>query len=292
MYDQILFPTDGSEGAAAVSDHVFDLAETHGATLHVINVADTTHDSVTRIEGQIVDVLEREGEKLVQETAARAEERNLETVTDVLQGGVAETITAYAAKYDIDLVVMPTHGRTGIERLLLGSVTENVMRHSSVPVLTLDPDDLADVQYPYRNILVPTDGSESADAALQAGIDTAAIHDTTVHVFSVVDTASLGVDVYSTAQVDMLEEQATEEVARGGKLAEDASVEAVEAVEHSATIHRSICEYAEDNGVDLIVMGTRGRTGVERYLLGSVAEKTVRTAGVPVMTVAASEAEE
>jgi len=285
MYDRILFPTDGSDGAAAVRDLVFDLADTHGATLHIINVADTTHDSVTRIGGEIVDVLEREGERIVRETGERADERGLDTVTEVLQGGVPETITAYADEYGMDLVVMPTHGRTGIERLLLGSVTENVVRHSSVPVLTIDPDDLAEVQYPYRDVLVPTDGSGCADAALDTGIGIAAAHDATLHVLSVVDTVSLGVDVHSTAQIDALEEQANEAVARGGELAESASVAAVEAVEHSASVHRSIREYAEEHGIDVIVMGTRGRTGVDRYLLGSVAEKAVRTAGVPVLTV-------
>jgi Universal stress protein family. len=66
MFDRILFPTDGSEGADAVFDRVLGVAEAHDATVHVLNVADTTHDSVTRIEGEVVDVLEREGAEIVE----------------------------------------------------------------------------------------------------------------------------------------------------------------------------------------------------------------------------------
>jgi nucleotide-binding universal stress UspA family protein len=115
MYDRILFSTDGSDGATAVSDRVFDLAETHDATVHVLNVADTTHESVVRVGGQVVDALEQGGERIVRETAARANERN------------------------VDLVVMGTHGRTGFDRYVLGSVTEKTVRSAGVPVLTVPP---------------------------------------------------------------------------------------------------------------------------------------------------------
>lgn len=121
MFDRILFPTDGSDGASAAFDHVLDIAADHGATVHVLNVADTTHDSVTRIDGEIVDVLEREGEEIVEAVADRAADRGIETVTKVLQGGVAETIATYAGEHEMDLVAMPTRGRTGFDRLLLGA---------------------------------------------------------------------------------------------------------------------------------------------------------------------------
>jgi len=285
MYDQILFPTDGSDGAAAVSDRVFDLADTHDATVHVLNVADTTHDSVVRIGGQVVDALEQEGERIVRETARRAEGRDVDVVTAVPQGGVPETITGYAAEYDADLVVMPTHGRTGIERLLVGSVTETVVRRSSVPVLTMDPDRIADRQYPYRTLLVPTDGSAPAGAALELAVAIGERHGAAVHVLSVVDTTSLGVDVHSAAQIETLEERAERDVSEAVEAVEDASLDAVGTVERNSSVSGAICEYADEHDVDLVVMGTHGRTGFDRYVLGSVAEKTVRSAGVPVLTV-------
>jgi len=142
VFDRILFPTDGGDGASVAFDHVLDIAADHGATVRILNVADTTHDSVTRVDGDIVDVLEREGDEVVEAAADRAADRGVETVTEVLQGGVAETIAAYAGERGIDLVAMLTRGRTGLDRLLLGSTTERTVRTSRVPVLTVpDPDD-------------------------------------------------------------------------------------------------------------------------------------------------------
>ncbi|WP_144922854.1 universal stress protein [Halorubrum salsamenti] len=282
MFDRILFPTDGSDGASAALDHVLDLAADYDATVHVLNVADTTHDSVTRIGGEVVDVLEREGEEVVEAAAERAADSGVEAVTEVLQGGVAETIVTYAEEYGIDLVVMPTRGRTGFDRLLLGSTTERVVRESTVPVLSVRPDGEV-MRYPYRNVLVPTDGSARAGDALDRALALADRAGATVHVLSVVDVGTVGREGYSG--VDTLVEGAERTVAEAAATAEEAGVEAVEAVEVGSSAARGIQSYVDENDIDLVVMGTQGRTGVERYLLGSVAERTVRTSPVPVLTV-------
>jgi nucleotide-binding universal stress UspA family protein len=285
MFDRILFPTDGSEGAELVLDHVLDVARTYDATLHVLNVADSTVHSATRVGGEVVDALEEQGEEIVAEAAAAAAERGVSTVTEVHQGGVPETIVEYADARGIDLVVMPTRGRTGLSRLLLGSVTERVLRSSATPVLTVNPD-AAPIRYPYQNVLVPTDGSDTADVALEVGTDIATVHDAQLHVLSVVDVTSLGVDVYSEVQVDFLERRAETVIDEATEYARNQSVESVEGVvEYGSAVHRAIRSSVDEHDIDLVVMGTHGRSGLERYLLGSVAEKTVRTASVPVLTV-------
>lgn len=293
MYERILFPTDGSEGAAAVFDHAVDLAATHGATLHVLNVADTGRDSVTRVGDEVVDALVREGERVVDDLADRARDRNVDVVTEVLQGRPYETIVDYATDRDVDLVAMPTHGRTGLRRLLLGSVTERVVRQSEVPVLTMQPDGVDELRYPYRRVLVPTDGSECAAAALDVGVDVATTHDAALDVLSVVDVASLGVDVRAELQLDFLEDTAERMVAEATGTATDAGVGDVSgAVEYGSSVHRAILSYVDEHDVDVVVVGTHGRTGFDRYLLGSVAEKLVRTSPVPVLTVRDSDAGE
>ena len=108
MYDRILSPTDGGDGADATLDHILDLAADHGATLHVLNVADTTHDSVTRVGRDVVDVLEEEGEGVVDAAAERAADRGVETVTAVLQSGGGEAIVAYAGAAGGDLAAIST----------------------------------------------------------------------------------------------------------------------------------------------------------------------------------------
>jgi nucleotide-binding universal stress UspA family protein len=284
MFDKLLFPTDGSDGAAAVFDHALDVAEAHDATVHVVNVADTTRESVTQIRGQVVDALEQAGAETVQEAATRAGDRGVPTVTEVLQGEPYRTIVDYAETYGIDLVIMPTHGRRGLERFLLGSTTERVLRRSEVPVLTVRPDDDVTVRYPYRSVLIPTDGSDPANAALEVGLDVADAATAAVHLLSVVDVTSLGVDVRADIQTDALEESAHEIVETAAERASAAGIDPTTAVESGGSIPRVIRAYVADHDIDLVVVGTHGRTGFDRYVLGSVAEALVRTAPVPVLT--------
>ncbi|MFB6224447.1 MAG: universal stress protein [Haloarcula sp.] len=161
MYENILFPTDGSDGAATALDHARDIAESYDAALHVLNVVDTSspHIGMTvkdveeltpgmigeerdEVEPGMVGeehdlsetVLER-SRALVERAASEVD--SVDVVTVVEQGTPHRAILDYAAENDIDLVVMGTHGRTGIERYLLGSVAEKVVRTSEVPVLTV-----------------------------------------------------------------------------------------------------------------------------------------------------------
>jgi nucleotide-binding universal stress UspA family protein len=284
MYDQLLFPTDGSDGASAVFDHVLDIAAAHDSTLHVLTVADTSRDSVTRIGGDVVDALEQEGEGIVAEAAERAEMRGVSTVTEVLQGEPYSTIVDYADSRGVDLIVLPTQGRSGLERFLLGSTADRILRHAGVPVLTLRPDE--SIEYPYRNVLVPTDGSDCANEALRVGVEVAAADGAALHLLSVVEDAGLGLNVRTDAGVASMEGDAEGIVEEAAAFAADAGVEPASAtVESGGAVHRVVGSYAEDHGIDLIVVGTHGRTGLDRYLLGSVAEKLVRTSPVPVLTV-------
>jgi nucleotide-binding universal stress UspA family protein len=286
MIDKILFPTDGSDGAAVAFDHVLDVAHAHDATVHVLNVADTSRDSVTQIRGEVIDVLEREGATVVKEAAERASARDVPTVTEVLQGEPYSTIVDYAAGNDVDLIVMPTHGRRGLERFLLGSTTERVVRRSEVPVLTVRPDDDVTIRHPYRTVLVPTDGSDPASAALDLAVDVARAEEAALHLLSVVDVASLGVDVRADIAIDSLEESAREILETAERTATAAGVDpAATRVEFDTAIARAVRTYVADNDIDLIVVGTHGRTGFDRYVLGSVTEKLIRTATVPVLTV-------
>ena len=285
MFDRICVPTDGSDAAAAAFEHILAVAADHDATVHLLHVADTTRDSVTRIGGDVVDVLEREGDSIVTDAAERAADRGVETETAVRQGGVPETIVAYAEEVDADVVAMSTKGRQGMEHLI-GSTTERVVRQSPVPVLALRPGD-EETSYPYEDVLVPTDGSPAATAALERAIPVAKRAGATVHVLSVVETGGIGVGDH--IEIDVLSQYADDAVTDGVARAEDAGVDAVAAVEAASSAARGIRSYVDDSGVDFVAMGTHGRTGVGRSLLGSVAERTLRTAPVPVLAVPTQE---
>ena len=140
----------------------------------------------------------------------------------------------------------------------------------------------------YSTILVPTDGSAGADAALEEAIDLAAAFDATVHSLYVADTSAAQPETGYVDIVESFERIGEETTTEAVDQAERAGVEAVGAV-RTGLPHRTILDYAEEAGADLIVMGTHGRTGLERYLLGSVTEKVVRTADAPVLTIRAPE---
>ncbi|MEA5410013.1 universal stress protein [Haloarculaceae archaeon H-GB2-1] len=153
-------------------------------------------------------------------------------------------------------------------------------------MLTLRPGRIADSSYPYRSVLLPTDGSESATAALDQAVGLSRTHDAALHLLSVIDVGSLGTDVRALAQTEAIEANANEALDDAERYAKAESVDAVStAVVEGTSVPGSIRSYVEENDVDLLVLGTHGRTGLDRFLLGSVTEKLVRKSPVPVLTV-------
>lgn len=289
MYEDILLPFDGSESAAKVLHHASELAHWTNATIQVLYIADTARDSVTVVEGHTVDALVQEGKDIVAEAAKTLETLGVSYDTDVVQGNPAPGIAEYAERYDQDLIVMPTHGREGVSRYLLGSVSEKVVRLSSVPVLTvrMQPDE--QLAFPYRNILIPTDGSLASTHAAEHAVEFAASLDATAHILSVVEDFVLGPDVRSAIFEKEQEQAASDAVDAVVSEAETRGVaNTVRHIEHGTPVEE-ILDCIDSYEIHAVGMGTTGRRGTDRILLGSVAEQTVRSASVPVMTVAETE---
>jgi nucleotide-binding universal stress UspA family protein len=143
----------------------------------------------------------------------------------------------------------------------------------------------------YRNIVIATDGSENTQRAISYGIEIAKLSGATVHALYVVDTSS-----FSSIPMDAGWEEMYEIMRKEGEKAvfdvkergEAAGVEVREVLweGHPST---EIINFAENNDIDLIVLGTLGKTGLDRFLLGSVAEKVVRNSKVPVLVVRSEE---
>ncbi|MFC7098938.1 universal stress protein [Halobaculum marinum] len=284
MYDTILLPYDGSDGARAVLDHVAELADATDATVQVVYVADTSRDSVTTVGSEVVDALEQEGEAVVEEAKGTLVTAGVDVETDVVQGDPAATVVEYADRYGADLIVMPSRGRKGASRVLLGSVAEKVIRLSPVPVLTVRMREDERLQFPYERVLVPTDGSAAAGHAADHAVALAATLGAEVDVLSVVDDGGLAADVRSLVGDEDDDSEATAAVQTVADAAAEQGVDAVTAVEHGSPAE-TIEAYVDANDIDLVVLGTTGRGGLDRLLLGSVAERCARSVPVPVLTV-------
>jgi nucleotide-binding universal stress UspA family protein len=285
MYNDILFPTDGSDPAESVLEYALDIASAHDATIHILNVADTSRDSLTRIQDTVVDVLEQEGQQIVDEAAGRARERGVSVVAEVLQGDPYKTIVEYSEQSAVNCIVMPTHGRRGIQRFLLGSVTERVINTASVPVIAVNPQQDRARTYPCQHLLVPTDGSRGAELAVTEGIKVAKATGATLHLLHVVETGILGPDARSMLKEGELPDRANDIMAEAAKTVESASLDAVTSAIEVGEASREIRSYMEANAIDLAILGTHGETDFSRYVMGGVSAKIVRTSPVPVMWV-------
>jgi nucleotide-binding universal stress UspA family protein len=293
MYDDILVPTDGSASAERAARYAVVLADAYDARIHALCVVDERDYDGDVVGADVVD----SGRTAAQRGAGRA----VATVADLAEGSVethvttgvpSDAVLAYVADAGVDLVVMGTHGRTGVERFVIGSVAERVVRHADTPVVTVRATDAAPVWPPLDRILVPTDGSEAAAAALPYAFDLAERFDATIESLSVVDERATA-SVYTV-------ESALEAVAGGLEATADAATrDAVERADErgipatAAVVEglpsRAICAHAESSGADVVVLSSHGRTGLAHYLLGSVAERVVRNCTVPVFTVRADE---
>lgn len=137
MYDRILVPTDGSTGTAHVALHALELAEKHDATVYAIHIIDSNITAYLGDDETAAESLDSQAESAVGMIERMADSHGTECETAVREGDPAEAILEYAEDIEADLIVAGTHGRSGVKRHLLGSVSERIVRHAECPVLTV-----------------------------------------------------------------------------------------------------------------------------------------------------------
>jgi nucleotide-binding universal stress UspA family protein len=210
--------------------------------------------------------------------------------TRVERGDPVGHILACATALPVDLIVMGTHGRSGFERLILGSVTEKVLRKASCPVMAVPPPAVSAGKLPYTRLLCPVDFSDSSEAALRFACSLAEEADarlTIVHVFDWRGDEDVMTARFDTAAYfEAVERQARERL--DGLVTAEARVWCrPETVTAHGKPYREILALADANDVDLIVLGVRGRNPIDLALFGSTANQVVRRARCPVVTIPA-----
>jgi nucleotide-binding universal stress UspA family protein len=312
VYHRILVPLDGSPLAGCILSDVVELATLHRADVVLLRVASAHARIVSDLtEAQVHAVAEAEG--YLAEKEQRLAGHGIRVSSVVRYGQPAEEILDHARTSGIDLIAMSTHGRSGLERVLLGSVAERVLRESPIPVLlrrAVGPapagtgDEVREPQVPIRpqaalpsvqairHILCPVDFSRTSDAALgQAGMlahrfgaDLTVLH----VVYDPLDATCLHVPHPPEEQLreEMIREAERELQARVRRRLRDLPRAKTAVV--MGLPFREIVRYAEARQVDLIVMGTQGLSGLGHLIMGSTAERVVRTAPCPVLSIRAA----
>jgi nucleotide-binding universal stress UspA family protein len=222
--------------------------------------------------------------------AAGLNARGLDAETSVVMGDPADEILAAADAADVALVVMATHGRGGIQRLMVGSVADKVMRMATRPVLLVRPEETPAVEpIEIRQVMVPLDGSPLAEAALPLAVHIARATGAMLLLVRVEPFLTAGSAPYEAVpdftQLEADVVAAAEAYLR--KVAGDLPVGI-----HAETFvlrgfsAATLVEFAANEGVDLVVMTTHGRGGLRRLALGSTADRMVRS-GMPTLLVRA-----
>lgn len=297
MYNTIIIPVDGSTHSKRAAEHGLKLARRFEGNAHLLTVVDIQAAAgpfdAGGVDEAFVSRLESDGQDLLKEVQAALDTEGVTLETTVLRGSPARTIGEYADDQDASLLVLGTQGRTGIERYVVGSVAERVVRTAERPVLTVRADDEQDKRAAtgYDEILVATDGSDHAARAVEHAVEIGGQFDARVHAVNVVDVAKIAHSPNVTVPVDLVEtfvstgEDTTSDVADS---VGEAGLDVTTAVRKGSP-RDELLAYADENDIDLIVMGTAGRTGLDRYLLGSTTEGVLRRATVPVLAVRAEE---
>lgn len=138
MYDDILLPVAPGSAANDAVPHARSLAERYGATVHVVSAVDTLEHALGGPRaGAFAERVESGAERRVETVTDELAAAGIDVVGSVIHGEPLRVIENAIDDTDADIVVMPTHTRTGLQRVLLGSVTEKIVRTSSVPVVTV-----------------------------------------------------------------------------------------------------------------------------------------------------------
>ena len=293
MYDRIVIAVDGSDEARRAARRGLQLAQMFDATATVLSVVERKALRLTETSAEKTRFRER-GEEALADVEELASELGYPVHTNLTEGKPAVRISEYADERGADLIVVGRQGVTGLGRRLLGGVTERVLHRSDVPVLVVPGGDDAGTESGYSRVLLTTDGSENADVATPHGVAIAQRYRSEVHVLNVVDLQTAG-GVYNAGGlerefVERLDERGREAVDSVADEIANAAAEltvttAVERTRAYEGVAPGVREYVEENEIDLVVMGSHGRSGLRRQLLGSVASTVLRTVDVPVLVV-------
>lgn len=296
MHRPVIVPLDRSHFAEEALPLAMQAARRLGAPVHLVLVHLPAPPLINGAHGvEVSPVVERElrieEAEYLHEVAARLRDpEGVEVRAVLLDGPVASTIAGHVTAHDARMVVMSTHGRGGVSRFFLGSVADRLTRELHCPVLLVRPgqSETAAMRGSHRRILVPLDGSGLAEAVIDQVQAIFGSDDTELRLVRVIPVTMLAspmgegfvppqnvVDEQLKSSEDYLQRSARRLESLGFTVSYESCL--------GAQVARSISEEAEEWHPDVIAMATRGLGGFQRTVMGSVADKVLRSATVPML---------
>jgi nucleotide-binding universal stress UspA family protein len=269
--NRILLATDFSDTAANAAQFATRIAADNHAEIHVL--------TVHVINGTMPDVnasLYEDAEKRLENYGVDGDVKAVKAIRTGV--AAAPVIVEYAQTNAVDLIIIGTHARRGLARFFIGSVASEVVRSATQSVLVIDPAHTV-FSRTFDRIMAPVDFSQASLAALREAEAIAQRHEARLQAVHVVESPTL--ELYSQSRSQNAEAHAREALA--AFLDTAALAMPVAAIVTLGSPHTRIAELADENDVDLIVMGAKGRGAVERLLLGSTTDRVLRMAPCPVL---------
>jgi nucleotide-binding universal stress UspA family protein len=294
---KILLATDGSREARLALRAAVDLANATNSELHVFTAGswlppgydipdygEQFEEAFRVLELRVRELLDRQVEK-IEEGGGKVAKAHLR-----MQGRPDQQIVRLAEEIGTGLIVVGSRGLGGVRRALMGSVSESVVRHAHCPVLVVREAEDGEPIFPLRKrILLATDGSGEAEVALQAAAELAASTHSELHVLTVGgeyrpgQEVAVGPGLFEETRRE-LKQEARELLGEQVKKIEEAGGIAPEThLKVGGRADQEIVGLAEEIGAGLIIVGSRGRGGIGRALMGSVSDSVVRHAHCPVL---------
>lgn len=288
-YQKILIPLDGSklaEQSLAPATAVAEAMQAHLILLQVVPPILMVTDPY--LYEEMRTQAEQEADSYLNSLQPRLADVKIETVHEVVDGPVALSIIDYARENAVDLIVISSHGRSGVSRWVYGSVAQKVLRQA--PCATLIIRAQTEVKpFAYNRILVPLDGSELAEHALEPALTLATAMAAELLLLRVTPPAHIAIETLSVQQLfTQLEEMERDEA----EIYLKKTVAALANGNPPITIHvttgsvaETIIDFANTHEVDLIAMSSHGRSGVSRWMYGSVTEKVLHGANCATLVI-------
>lgn len=298
MSRHVMVPLDGSSFAETALPAALRLTEATGSSLELVMVQEL--GPVFAMEAWEAAYPEAARTYLDDVVARMSNGSAREIETTVLVGRPASELDERSRESTTDLIVMATHGRGPVSRVWLGSVADELMRHTRTPILLVRPEhkekvDLTD-RPSFQRVLIPLDGSERAEAVLAEAVSLARGADGHYTLLRVVRYPDELVSAYVPGTIQMSQQVVDEGIREANVYLERVATRMRQdglEVENRVLVDSrpasAILTYADENEIDLIAMATHGRGGVPRAVMGSVTDKVVRGAHRPVLVVRPAE---